>query len=413
MSNLPSPQPVNNPNPTNTPSSEVPCTSRTETHEVTIAAVDHNSPASSPPTFIQHSTLETDRSRIRPREDDSEQPIAKRFRAETMSRQSDRSSPSSDSQGGMADTEEGEQSRRSPQPSEPPKKKRTRTLTTPHQSAVLHDLLAQVSLHIVVKGVLINGLIQSRFPTTAMREEVGRAIGLSARKVQHPAYASPIPSGLLGPGVPGHSGSRQPQESLSPVSAIAGPSTSHYMRLNSPSPPRSYNLEQANLAASQASTSTRRYRDPSRTLPPLIFPPPYLRNTDAGIHSTRLPPANNPMPPPLHHTRSPQFAFSPPPAPTNLERVHTAIPPPFALEPQPQWNDPIYTSMPRLGPTSRSHRGSEREPSISPTRTRTIEPLRAPSEHNPSRDGRYDPVRSTVVPYNPPTSPDASHHEEE
>ncbi|EIW52548.1 uncharacterized protein TRAVEDRAFT_67138 [Trametes versicolor FP-101664 SS1] len=49
----------------------------------------------------------------------------------------------------------------------PPKKKRTRTLTTPHQAAVLHALLAQ-----------------SRFPTTQMREEVGRSIGLSARKVQ-------------------------------------------------------------------------------------------------------------------------------------------------------------------------------------------------------------------------------------
>ncbi|GJJ14420.1 hypothetical protein Clacol_008684 [Clathrus columnatus] len=48
------------------------------------------------------------------------------------------------------------------------KKKRTRTLTTPYQSAVLHALLAQ-----------------SRFPTTAMREEVGRSIGLSARKVQN------------------------------------------------------------------------------------------------------------------------------------------------------------------------------------------------------------------------------------
>lgn len=46
-------------------------------------------------------------------------------------------------------------------------KKRTRTLTTPHQSAVLHALLAQ-----------------SRFPTTAMRDQVGRSIGLSARKVQ-------------------------------------------------------------------------------------------------------------------------------------------------------------------------------------------------------------------------------------
>jgi hypothetical protein len=32
-----------------------------------------------------------------------------------------------------------------PQP-QPAKKKRTRTLTTPHQSAVLHALLAQVSL---------------------------------------------------------------------------------------------------------------------------------------------------------------------------------------------------------------------------------------------------------------------------
>ncbi|KAL5513920.1 hypothetical protein ACEPAG_2681 [Sanghuangporus baumii] len=48
-----------------------------------------------------------------------------------------------------------------------PKPKRTRQLTTPHQSAVLHALLAQ-----------------SRFPTTQMREEVGRRIGLSARKVQ-------------------------------------------------------------------------------------------------------------------------------------------------------------------------------------------------------------------------------------
>ncbi|KAI6140144.1 hypothetical protein BKA82DRAFT_2837843 [Pisolithus tinctorius] len=54
----------------------------------------------------------------------------------------------------------------------PPKKKRTRTLTTPHQSAVLHALLAK-----------------SRFPTTAMREEVGRQIGLSARKVQFSFFA--------------------------------------------------------------------------------------------------------------------------------------------------------------------------------------------------------------------------------
>ncbi|TCD65011.1 hypothetical protein EIP91_003332 [Steccherinum ochraceum] len=86
--------------------------------------------------------------------------------------ESTRSSPSaSSSQGDMADTElEAGSSQPTDQgESAPPmpKKKRTRTLTTPHQSAVLHALLAQ-----------------SRFPTTAMREEVGRAIGLSARKVQ-------------------------------------------------------------------------------------------------------------------------------------------------------------------------------------------------------------------------------------
>ncbi|KAI9440281.1 hypothetical protein F5148DRAFT_830297 [Russula earlei] len=101
-----------------------------------------------------------------------------------------RSDASSHSMGNIADTEmdvgasgtsSAENTRQvrekrgdgaSPQPPPPPspaaaKKKRTRTLTTPHQSAVLHALLAQ-----------------SRFPTTAMREEVGRSIGLSARKVQ-------------------------------------------------------------------------------------------------------------------------------------------------------------------------------------------------------------------------------------
>ncbi|KAF7794147.1 hypothetical protein EIP86_005278 [Pleurotus ostreatoroseus] len=80
-------------------------------------------------------------------------------------------STSSQGEGDMADNEA--EAGPSTQPAEestappPPKKKRTRTLTTPHQAAVLHALLAQ-----------------SRFPTTAMREEVGRAIGLSARKVQ-------------------------------------------------------------------------------------------------------------------------------------------------------------------------------------------------------------------------------------
>lgn len=156
MSKSPSPHPTNNPT-NSSPSSEIPhtSTSRTQTHEAHIAVVEHNSPTSSShPTLIHPSTPEPSAgpSRTRARENDtlSQQSMAKRFRVEPVrARQSDRSSPSSDSQGGMADTEDGEQSHRSgrsPAPSEPPKKKRTRTLTTPHQSSVLHALLAQVGI---------------------------------------------------------------------------------------------------------------------------------------------------------------------------------------------------------------------------------------------------------------------------
>ncbi|KAG6864813.1 hypothetical protein C0991_006999 [Blastosporella zonata] len=81
-------------------------------------------------------------------------------------------SPSTDSQNDSTEVEMGDVQRSGiPQftqyTSPPTKKKRTRTLTTPHQAAVLHALLAK-----------------SRFPNTAVREEVGRSIGLTARKVQ-------------------------------------------------------------------------------------------------------------------------------------------------------------------------------------------------------------------------------------
>ncbi|KAI6040172.1 hypothetical protein EDC04DRAFT_2602695 [Pisolithus marmoratus] len=94
------------------------------------------------------------------------------------------SSESSHSHSGMVgneiEPERSQQSEISPalHAEPPPKKKRTRTLTTPHQSAALHELLAK-----------------SRFPTTAMREEVGRRIGLSARKVQNQRQKSRRPQG--------------------------------------------------------------------------------------------------------------------------------------------------------------------------------------------------------------------------
>ena len=64
-----------------------------------------------------------------------------------------------------------------------PRKKRTRTLITPHQAVVLQALLAQVCQ---ARPTLAHALIdwQSLFPSTKTREMVGRSIGLSGRKVQ-------------------------------------------------------------------------------------------------------------------------------------------------------------------------------------------------------------------------------------
>jgi hypothetical protein len=121
----------------------------------------------------------------------SERSTAKRIRRESSSasrNSKDRSSPDSDSQSGMADNEmevAATDKNEHALPAPPPKKKRTRTLTTPHQSAVLQALLAQVrSQRLKLKFMIHLNNLQSRFPTTAMREEVGRSIGLSARKVQ-------------------------------------------------------------------------------------------------------------------------------------------------------------------------------------------------------------------------------------
>ncbi|KAF5346846.1 hypothetical protein D9756_010625 [Leucocoprinus leucothites] len=108
-----------------------------------------------------------------PQEESSSMAVAKRQRRTTPAPKQEgsqeRMSPSSDSQSGGENSHSdarGKGAEQLQQDNAPVKKKRTRTLTTPHQAAVLHALLAQ-----------------SRFPTTAMREEVGRSIGLSARKI--------------------------------------------------------------------------------------------------------------------------------------------------------------------------------------------------------------------------------------
>ena len=82
----------------------------------------------------------------------SEQPAAKKPRRQPDDEKRKpnlRSSPSSSSQDvpeSEMDADRSQQSETSLSPAAPPKKKRTRTLTTPHQSAVLHALLAQVCI---------------------------------------------------------------------------------------------------------------------------------------------------------------------------------------------------------------------------------------------------------------------------
>ncbi|KIY68723.1 homeobox-domain-containing protein [Cylindrobasidium torrendii FP15055 ss-10] len=156
-------------------SNSPPNPSRTSTHDQPTVPQSAPRPTHSFVAATRHSTPAPSSSRnLRlPSSPEPTTRMSRSHRRPSQPESSERRDDSSDSQsqsGGMADTEEAEashQSKDEPTSSSPPKKKRTRTLTTPHQAAVLHALLAQ-----------------SRFPTTAMREEVGRSIGLSARKVQ-------------------------------------------------------------------------------------------------------------------------------------------------------------------------------------------------------------------------------------
>jgi len=131
------------------------------------------------------------------------------------------------------------------------------------------------------------------------------------------------------------------------------------------------------------------YRDPSRTLPPLTFPPPGQRSPTA----IRSAPANISPPYPYRAPASyesvvlPRVADNPPVG---------NIPPPFALQPQPQWDTSAFTAVPRTGPWSRP--GSDRSDSTSPTAVRGLHPLREEEQSGTSRRGRFDPVRSVIMP---------------
>ncbi|KAH6905141.1 hypothetical protein BKA70DRAFT_1192381 [Coprinopsis sp. MPI-PUGE-AT-0042] len=416
-------------------------------------------------------------------------------------------SPSSDS--GMADSEgdvtpgrgEDVASNAGPQP----KKKRTRTLTTPHQAAVLHALLEK-----------------SRFPTTAVREEVGRSIGLSARKVQvcfqnqrqkarkstqsrvnvskshppqygpYPPVASPVASApyssvgppqghgsytfhpspsnpasapgpssrphrshsasllegandgevsprLLGPGMPGALlYPRRPLRTRDdewPASAPPiqqrFPSASRLPRYHSPPPSDSYPM----LRPSTSYPRPRFERDPSRTLPPLVRTRPSTTSSLAMKRPLHWDNAPHLIQASLERERSisPETRFAHH-APERSRHSPMILPPPFALQPAPQWEDSADAILSRPS-SSWSHpeaRLLDKPPSSPPSSTnhdiilppmgggasgalrhglsggdvlRILPESPTPHGHSPSRLGRYDPVREMFIPFSRPLTP--------
>ncbi|KAH7886555.1 hypothetical protein F5I97DRAFT_1868093 [Phlebopus sp. FC_14] len=356
----------------------------------------------------------------RPEQDVSTRPPIKRQRRNQQTNMTtERASPTSDSssQSGMADNEtEAErnpQSEVSTPAAAPPKKKRTRTLTTPHQSAVLHALLAK-----------------SRFPTTAMREEVGRQIGLSARKVQiwfqnqrqkarrpqsdsapltRPPQFGPFPP--ISSSAPSSSSFRSPAEgaAVSETQAEQGPSSSRSTVpesgasldsnpvLSGPGMPgwrsayqrRPASAEVREPSSHAAASPESAAGGPSFSRPPAegnsrgdsreaisrSMRPPVSPPDDTSPHVSRLlPPINIRALEPRSSADPYVSATSPfpplqPRASVNVVQRHAAeqrssaspsIPPPFALQPQPQWDPQAFTPYTRPEFTSWSTTGSSR-----------------------------------------------------
>ncbi|TFK51183.1 homeobox-domain-containing protein [Heliocybe sulcata] len=440
---------------------------------------------------------------------------------EGRTRMSSPSGSSSGSHADMADTElEGvgdERSERSPAP--PAKKKRTRTLTTPHQSAVLHALLAQ-----------------SRFPTTAMREEVGRQIGLSARKVQvwfqnqrqkakrpksqgaqpismPPQYGpfpnapgtAPAPVGsfvTFGPSAPSPEALSPSETAYSSVSSagserafyaaeqslmgtgghLSGPGIPGATFTPSLSPTRGHEASARRRGPSRLSQTfdhappfhpptadlpggvTPRYPaaditrapvrehpytiDPTLTLPPLAFDRPHTHGSlgGAGVlpgspHSERLP-SSAPSTvtsfvfdrPTLVAHDSPFAHHLPEPRPSL-----SVIPPPFALQPRPQWDPDTFSPLSRPGTSSMapmSRPGSSYyapESRVSPRDLLPAQSFNVGTQSPPAfgqeassngestpqptpRLARFDPVRESAVSYrspqaDPTTPPRTPEHE--
>ncbi|CAE6441296.1 unnamed protein product [Rhizoctonia solani] len=271
-----------------------------------------------------------------------------------------------------------EASEHTEQPIIPAPKKRTRTLMTPDQLTALHRLLSQ-----------------TRFPTTEQREQCGREIGLSARRVQvwfqnqrqkskAQQQASSAVGGSHQPLTPQTSGSYRmfnyntayydpphPRPYTSPHPYAYGesmhPSVDTSPLLRRPQRFSSHRRGSSSLSYNMPHGGSS-YEYPSGAYPPPPYAVPdseYTRSPascyDRGYHSpscvrspgptassvtmedTTLPPIwpenERSREEPSGPTRSPTSSVNPAPA-RRHSLLPTGLPPPQPLEPTPIWNHP-------------------------------------------------------------------------
>ncbi|KAH8828567.1 hypothetical protein DL96DRAFT_1799744 [Flagelloscypha sp. PMI_526] len=286
--------------------------------------------------------------------------------------------------------------------------------------------------------------LQSKFPTTAMREEVGRSIGLSARKVQiwfqnqrqkmrRPKTATsstePSVTTSTSPRPPALSGRTRQSDPgpILPASAadiriilllLSMNLTKRFLcrdlvcqdsvnvprleyRDPSPRPSTSHSSYNSGYSSFEGvsptapvfahylpSPTTR--KDPSRTLPPLAFGGRSSMSSSSASLSSHL----SPTAPSFDH----DIARI---SPTN----QFGLTPPFALEPQPQWNTSAFTAPVRSSSLSSSfsdgNSPAPASPSGHPEERVSPQPSNQVHDHDSPRVGRYDPIRDGFIPVSP------------
>lgn len=224
------------------------------------------------------------------------------------------------------------------------------------------------------------------------------------------SFAGPVnsPSQLSGPGVPGTDYRPHHERPSTASSSIhrPDPSVSGSRPYTNPGPRTVSSSTPYSRSSPRPITTGRLHgREFSRTLPPLNFGSLQGRGGLAtGYHSMHAPPSFHASPYHLSRPSTPETSFAHHP-PEPHSRTSVVLPPPFTLQPTPQWGTSLSAPV-RLEALAGSHLSplpGNRSFVAFPTRadardtdseiTRVSRMVITP----PVRSGRYDPVRATFI----------------